>query len=57
MYPSRNPAAIPQYAATADVAMATSAIGDAGGGQAHDNVQPYLGLNFCIALIGSFPQP
>ena len=26
-----------------------------GGGQAHNNVQPYLALNFCIALQGIFP--
>ena len=27
-----------------------------GGGQAHDNMQPYLALNFCIALTGLFPS-
>lgn len=27
-----------------------------GGGQAHDNMQPYLALNFCIALQGLFPS-
>lgn len=27
----------------------------AGGGQPHDNRQPYLGLNYCIALQGVFP--
>ncbi len=27
-----------------------------GGGQAHQNAQPYLGLNFCIALQGLFPS-
>lgn len=26
------------------------------GGQAHDNMQPYLALNFCIALQGLFPS-
>jgi microcystin-dependent protein len=30
-------------------------VGNAGGGQAHDNMQPYLVLNFCIALVGIFP--
>lgn len=29
---------------------------DVGGGQAHDNMQPYLALNFCIALQGLFPS-
>jgi microcystin-dependent protein len=27
-----------------------------GGGQAHDNRQPYLGLNFIIALVGLYPS-
>jgi microcystin-dependent protein len=31
-------------------------IGDAGGSQPHDNVQPYLAVNFCIALFGIFPS-
>jgi microcystin-dependent protein len=28
----------------------------AGGGQPHNNLQPYLALNFCIALQGIFPS-
>jgi len=28
-----------------------------GGSQAHNNTQPYLVLNFCIALQGIFPSP
>lgn len=28
----------------------------AGGGQPHQNQQPYLGLNFCIALQGIYPS-
>ena len=28
-----------------------------GGSQAHTNMQPYLVLNFCIALQGIFPSP
>lgn len=56
MYPSRNPAAIPEYAASADVAMAPLAIGSAGSSQAHGNLQPYLGLNYIIALVGVFPS-
>jgi microcystin-dependent protein len=30
--------------------------GSAGGSQAHNNMQPYLTLNFCIALQGIFPS-
>ena len=33
-----------------------STISNAGGSQPHDNMQPYLTLNFCIALQGIFPS-
>ena len=32
------------------------AIGMTGGSQAHDNMQPYLTLNYCIAVEGVFPS-
>ena len=32
-----------------------STIGIAGGGQPHSNLQPYLTINWCIALQGVFP--
>lgn len=38
------------------VAMHSGAIASVGGSQAHDNMQPYLALNFCIALQGLFPS-
>lgn len=31
-------------------------IADGGGGQGHQNMQPYLGVNFVIALQGLFPS-
>jgi microcystin-dependent protein len=31
-------------------------ISNVGGSQAHQNMQPYLTLNFCIALVGVFPS-
>ena len=31
-------------------------LGDTGGSQPHDNIQPYLALNFCIALFGIYPS-
>jgi microcystin-dependent protein len=37
------------------VSMNDSAIAPAGGDQPHNNMQPYLTLNFCIALQGVFP--
>jgi microcystin-dependent protein len=33
-----------------------STIGNTGGGQPHENRQPFLTLNFCIALQGIFPS-
>lgn len=36
--------------------MAATAIGNAGGGQPHPNMQPYLVVNYCIALQGVFPS-
>ena len=37
------------------VPMADAAIAAGGGGLPHNNLQPYLTLNFCIALQGVFP--
>jgi len=36
--------------------MAFQTLSPAGGGLPHNNMQPYLTLNFCIALQGIFPQ-
>jgi microcystin-dependent protein len=45
------------YTAAANlVQMAPQALPPAGGGLPHNNLQPYLTLNFCIALQGIFPQ-
>ena len=37
------------------VAMSDSTIAPAGGDQPHNNLMPYLTLNFCIALQGVYP--
>lgn len=39
-----------------DTPLQSSSIGNVGGGQAHENMQPYLAVNFCIALQGLFPS-
>jgi microcystin-dependent protein len=36
--------------------LAVQTLPPAGGGLPHNNMQPYLTLNFCIALQGIFPQ-
>lgn len=38
------------------VAMGTGSLVANGGSQAHENMQPYLTLSFCIALQGIFPS-
>ncbi len=43
----------PQYGATANLTMA--GLGESGGSQPHNNLQPYLVLNYCIAMQGVFP--
>jgi|SRR6185312_1962378 len=37
--------------------MAQNAIGSAGGSQPHDNMVPFLAINFIISLFGVFPSP
>jgi microcystin-dependent protein len=44
------------YSATADGNMSPAAIATAGSSQAHNNMQPYLPVNFCIALQGLWPS-
>jgi len=46
------------YTATPDTSTVMNAdtLGDAGGSQPHGNIQPYLAVNFCIALAGIFPS-
>ena len=38
------------------VAMATPAVSSVGANQDHNNMQPFLTVNFCIALQGLFPS-
>jgi microcystin-dependent protein len=44
------------YSNTPNVAMADQAIASAGGSQPHENLSPYLVLNFIIAIDGTFPN-
>lgn len=49
---------LPAYAPAQNLTgMAAGAIGIVGGSQAHQNMQPFLTLSFCIALQGIFPSP
>ena len=44
------------YSSTANASMSASALANAGSGQAHSNMQPYLVVNFSIALVGIYPS-
>lgn len=52
--PAKTSAFVPNTAPNTTLAVTT--IGIAGGGQPHENRQPLLALNFCIALQGAFPS-
>jgi microcystin-dependent protein len=43
------------FAAPSVVQLSANALAPAGSDQPHNNLQPYLTLNFCIALQGVFP--
>lgn len=45
-----------KYATTANTTLHPSTITNVGGSQPHENRQPYLVLNFIVALIGVFPS-
>lgn len=45
----------PLYSTTQNTTMAPTALAPSGGSQPHNNMHPYLTLNFIIALQGIFP--
>jgi len=40
-----------------DQVMSALAVGETGASQSHNNMQPYLALNYIIALTGTIPEP
>ena len=44
-----------EYAAASSGQMNAASLTPVGGGLAHNNLQPYLSMNYCIALQGVFP--
>lgn len=51
-----NPVTVQVYGPTANEIMNPNAIGIAGGSQPFNNMQPYLTINFSIALYGIYPS-
>jgi microcystin-dependent protein len=41
---------------TPNTQMIASSISSTGGGAGHENMQPYLAMNYCIAVAGIFPS-
>lgn len=55
-HPAAQPVSPDLYSATGGATANASMIGATGAGAPHENMQPYLTLNFCIALTGVYPS-
>lgn len=56
-FPAAGTPGVPLYKSSGtQVNMAPQALPTNGGGQAHNNMQPYLMLNYIIALVGLYPS-
>jgi len=53
---ARNADGIDSFTASSNGTLNVTSMGTTGGSQAHDNIQPYLAVSFCIAMEGVFPQ-
>jgi microcystin-dependent protein len=56
-YIASNSEGIKHYSDTAGSTANSANIGNTGGGSAHNNIQPYQGVNYVIAIVGTFPSP
>jgi microcystin-dependent protein len=55
-FPAKSAAGVPQYGAASNTAMAAAAVSTAGSNVPHENHQPFLTMNYIIALNGIFPS-
>lgn len=55
-FPARNSAGVVQYGELSNENASTSILGASGGNQPHENMQPYLAVNYIISLYGIFPS-
>ena len=54
-FPATEPAGSSLYAPAANTSMHAAIISPSGGNLPHNNLQPYLVVIYCIALVGIFP--
>jgi len=52
---ARDPSGTPAYGVNATGALSPQAIASAGGSQPHQNMPPFLAINYCISLYGVYP--
>lgn len=56
-YPAQSGSLFSYQDATSPlVQMNGAAVANSGSSQSHSNMQPYLGVNYCIALVGIYPS-
>jgi microcystin-dependent protein len=55
--PANSVTITPYLNSAPDAAFNAGAVSASGGSQPHDNMQPFLTLNFIISLFGIFPSP
>lgn len=53
---AKYPGNVPVYSTSGQYQMNSSVVSPAGGGSPHDNLQPYLAVNYIISLFGVFPS-
>jgi microcystin-dependent protein len=51
-----HPGGLWDHTPTIGPSFASNCITQVGGSQPHDNMQPYLAINFCISLFGIYPS-
>jgi len=54
--PSKSAGGIPTYSPTGAQLAATGMLENTGQSWAHNNMQPWIGINYIIALVGLFPS-
>ena len=55
-YPAKTSDGTSAYGSLASTTMKSDSVSSVGGGQAHENMKPYIALNCVIALQGIFPS-